>query len=142
MNRLKDLFDLGLWIIKIFRTPHSVYIVISKNFIKVVNIENGQNASSNAETEFSNSRLLIADSIIAEKMASDLLSRVFSTKQLKTRSLIVVCHPLDSEIGNLSPVEKMILNDFAFQIGGSQIQIITDNKELTWQELKTKLNII
>ena len=136
MNRLEDLYDLGRWIIKVFRPHISVYIVVSKNFIKVTNIENGQTASGNAGKEFSTSRLLIADPIIAEKLTLEFLNRVCSAMELKTRSLKVVCHPLDNEIGNLSPAEKMIFQDFAFQIGGRYIRIINGDKELTLKELK------
>ncbi|MBS1979421.1 MAG: hypothetical protein JST46_18770 [Bacteroidetes bacterium] len=138
MNRLNDLYDLGLWIIRNFRTPISVYIIVSKNYIKVVSLENGLAASGDAEREFSTSRLLIADPIIAEKLATELLNRVCSATQLKTRSLNVICHPLDNELSNLSPAEKMIFTDFAFQIGGRHVRLIDDGKELTFEELKIR----
>ncbi len=138
MNRLKDIYNFGLWIVKIFRPPISVYLIVSKNYIKVTNLENKQTASVGSEKEFSTSRLLIAYPIIAEKLATELLSRVCSSTQLKTRNLKIICHPLDNEFSNLSPAENMIFMDFAYQIGGRYIRIINDDKELTLKELKIK----
>jgi hypothetical protein len=135
MSRLNDIYNFGLSAIKIFRPSISVYIIISRNFIKITNLENEKYVSANSIKEFSTSRLLIADTIIAEKLAKDLLSQVCSMTQLKTRTLKVFCQPLDVELGNLSPVETMIFTDFAFQIGGRQIKIIKDNRELTLQEI-------
>lgn len=138
MNLFKDFYDLGLWIIHKLRPPIPVYIIVSRDYIKVINLENGQTASEISERIFSTSRLLIADTIVAEKFAAELLNRVCSAIQLRTRSLKVVCHPLDNELSNLSPVEKMIFTDFVFQIGGRHIRIISNEKELTVSELKSK----
>jgi hypothetical protein len=138
MNLFKDFYDFGIWIIKILRTPIPVYIIVSRDYIKVINLENGQTASEFSERKFSTSRLLIADTIVAENFAMVLLNRVCSATQLRTRSLKVVCHPLDNELSNLSPVEKMIFTDFVVQIGGRHIRIISNEKELTVSELKLK----
>jgi len=138
MNLFKDFYDLVLWIINKLRPPIPVYIIVSRDYIKVINLENGQTASEFSERKFSTSRLLIANTIVSENFAAELLNRVCSAIQLRTRSLKVVCHPLDNELSNLSPVEKMIFTDFVFKIGGRHIRIISNEKELTVSELKSK----
>lgn len=83
MNRLNDLLELVFWLIKKFRRPISIYIVVSKNSMTVNNLDNGKSASENSGIQFSSQRLLIADPLEAEKVASNLLLQVSSFSQFK-----------------------------------------------------------
>ena len=116
MNRLNDIYNLVLSTIKLIRPSISVYIIVSRNFIKITNLENEKSASAISEKEFSTSRLLVADTIIAEKLAKELLNQVCTLTQLKTRSLKVFCQPLDKELGNLSPVEQPVEVQLMFML--------------------------
>jgi hypothetical protein len=136
MSLLNDLRDLALWMIKLIRASLPLYVIVSRNSIKVKNLKNGKTASGVSQDKFSTDRLLIADPIKAEKIAKDLINQVAKANELRTRKLKIICHPIDEVLRDLSPAEKMIFNDFAFQIGGRQIYLVDKKQELTETELK------
>ena len=136
MTILSDLIDLGFWIIKLVRTSVTIYVVVSRNFIKVKNLENGKVALIDSEIEFSSERLLIANPIVAEMVAKKLIEKLFKPTELKTRKLNVICHPIDDILAELTPAEKMIFNDFGYQIGGGLVKLIEGKQEKTPIELK------
>ena len=138
MNRLNDIRDLGLWIIKSIRASITIYVIVSKNSIKVKNLKNGKTASGESQDKFSTDRLLLADPIKAEDFAKELIKEVAESTEIRTRKLKVICQPLDDTLADLSPAEKMIFNDFAYQIGGRHIYLIDDKHELSNIELKEK----
>tara|TARA_B100001109_G_C18863577_1_gene475431 strand:+ start:5957 stop:6445 length:489 start_codon:yes stop_codon:yes gene_type:complete len=143
MNRLNDLRDLGIGIIKSIRASLTIYVIVSKNSIKVKNLENGKTASGESHDEFSTDRLLIADPMNAENFAKELINKVADLSDIRTRKLNVICHPIDQILADLSPVEKMIFNDFAYHIGGRYVYLIDNRQELTdieLNEIKTLLN--
>ena len=142
MNALNDLINFGLWIIKALRTSLPIYVIVYKNSIKVKNIKSGKTASGKSEDKFSTERLLIADPIKAENLTKGLIKKVAQLAELKTRNLKVICHPLDSILADLSPAEKMIFHDFAYQIGGRYVYLIENKQELTDFELKEKTTSI
>ena len=135
MTRLNDIKLLGLWLIKSLRSPLSFYVVLKRDFLKITNLANGKVEESN-NLNFSSRRLLIADPIKAEEAAKTLLERISSKADLGTRTKRILCHPIDNEFSEMSPAERMILNDFAHQIGGSYVKIIDANDELTQNEIK------
>ena len=135
MYRLDDIKDLGLWVIRLFRKPLTIYVIVSKNWIQVKNLSNGKTVSGQCTDKFSTNRLLIADSIKAENFTKNLIKQVVNSTEISTRKLKLICHPIDDQLADLAPVEKMIFNDFAFQLGGSQIKLIEGEKELTDEEL-------
>jgi hypothetical protein len=138
MNRLNDLRNLGLWIIKSMRTSLPIYVLVSKNFIKVKNLKNGKTASGKSQDNFSTDRILLADPITAENFTKELIKQVAQPNEIKTRKLKVICHPLDELIADLSPSEKMTFNDFAYRIGGRYVYLLDGKQELTDSELKEK----
>ena len=138
MNILNDIKNIGLWLIRMFRSRLTLYLVVYKNSMKVKNLENGMVASGNSELAYSSSRLLIADPIVAESFAKVLLKQVYSSIEQSTRTVRIVCHPFDKNLSELSPAEKMIFTDFVNNIGGHEIIIANSDKEMTDEELVIK----
>lgn len=138
MNVFDDIKGVIIGLIKLFRTPLPIYLIVYKNDIKVVNIKNGKIASGKNQVFFSSDRLLIADLMKAEKLALELINQIVDLSDLKTRNLKIVCHPIDNVLAELSPTEKMIFNDFVCNIGGRFVYLIDDKNELSEIELKNK----
>lgn len=138
MNIVNDIKSIGLWIIRMFRRRLTLYLVVYKNSMKVKNLENGMIASGNSELAYSNSRLLIADPFVAESFAKVLLKQVYSSIEQRTRTVRIVCHPIDKDLSELSPAEKMIFTDFVKNIGGHEIIMANSDKEMTDEELAIK----
>ena len=132
----KDLFNLILWSIKFVRPTLSIYLIVSKDSMKFVSLEDDQ--VFHGTSKFSSERLLIADPIEAEKLGFELLGKLFRPVELKTKNLKVFCHPLDSKLGDLSQSELMIFRDFSHRIGGKNVCLMSEEHELSPAELKNK----
>ena len=90
-----------------------------------------------ANQSFSTNRLIIADPIKAESFAKELLREVYSTSEMNTRRLHILCHLIADDTDEFSLAEKMMFNDFILQVGAQSGTIIIAQKDLSAEELKT-----
>jgi hypothetical protein len=104
----------------------------------MINISNGKLISKIAEQQFSSDKLLIADNIIAEKMGKEMIEEITNNKS-KKRLVKIVLQPMENRFEKISPVEKMIYNDFISQIGGNEIYFEESDQRLTKEQIEEKL---
>ena len=136
----KDLLYIGLWILKLFRNPINIYIVVYKDKIKIISLDTDKEIISNKNVTFSSSRMLIATPLTIEKLGNELFKKLYPSIDIKTRKIKILCQPIDEILSELSQSEKMIFEDFLMQIGGNQTRIISDKNELSLTQAKTRIN--
>lgn len=115
---------------------HLIYIRMTPNALEIKHIKSGNTLTRKAETPFSNERLLITDPLIAEPFTKSLIAELLnSKKKLLDRKLTVVLQPMHPAIEVFTPVEQMIFQDFAYQIGGKCYFLVDHSRRLTDEEV-------
>ncbi len=101
-----------------------IYLRIFTNKIEIRNLDKQFTITKNSFENFSNERLLVASFSILEKFIRDTLDEFYENKnRLFKKPLIVLIQAMEKVEGGISEVERMVFNDLAEQIGGSEVYI-------------------
>lgn len=119
-------------------TPtHLLYIRLKKNHLEIKHIKSGKTIKGSSEKPFSNERLLIADYLIAEAYAKELIAELLNSKRkLLDRALTIVFQPADESIPDITPSEKRIYVDFASFIGAKYYYLVEHKRRLLDEEVR------
>lgn len=116
---------------------HVIYVRLMKNRLEIKHLKTGKTLERTAETPFSNERLLITDPSKAESFAKELIAELLElNKKLLDRALTVVLQPVEPAFSEITPVEKMIYQDFAMYIGAKKYYLVEHRRRLTDEEVK------
>ena len=116
------------------RTP--VYVRIYPNEIAITNLQTGETVRRKPAEPFSNSNMVVANYGIAEKLSREIIKEL----GLKGRSLKTMVQQMKVYEDVLSEGEKRILRDLCEQIGSTVVLIITNDQELSNEEVLQVLN--
>ena len=114
-----------------FFRPVPVYVKVYPNAISITNLLTGETVHRTAPEPFSNSHLVLANFGIAEKLGREMIKEL----RLSRRSLKTMVQQMKVYEEVLSEVEKRILRDLCEQIGSRAVFIITNDKELSNEEV-------
>lgn len=119
-------------------TPtHLLYIRLKKNHLEIKHTKSGNFIEGTSEKAFSNDRLLIADYMVAEAYAKELIAELLNSKRkLLDRALTIVLQPADESIADITPSEKRIYNDFAHFIGAKYYYLVEHQRRLSDEEVR------
>lgn len=119
-------------------TPtHLLYIRLKKNHLEIKHIKSGKIIEGTSEKPFSNERLLIADYLIAEEHAKQLIAELLNSKRkLLDRALTILLQPADESIADITPSEKRIYVDFASFIGAKYYYLVEHQRRLLDEEVR------
>lgn len=115
------------------RTP--VYFKVYPNAISLTNLRTGETVRREAPEPFSNSHMVVANYGVAERLSRDIAKELRLGRSLKT---MVQQMKVYEEV--LSEAEKRILRDLCEQIGSTVVFIITNDQELSNEEVRKILN--
>jgi hypothetical protein len=111
--------------LKIFQ-QESIYLKIYPNKIEITNLQTDETISKNSLSNFSSSRMLIADFNIAQDLSRSILTEL----RLHRKSLKVLAQQMKKLEGGLLESEKRLLRDLSEQIGGVLYTIIEHDRIL------------
>ena len=136
-SRLEDIKALFYFMVRLFRSKLFIYVVISRNQLEVHNLKTGQTIKLRSEVPFSSTRLLIANNTIAENLGKQIMNKICG-RDLKLSPVFIIIHPLETGFEEISPVEKMIYNDFGMMLGARAV-IIEESLEKLNKENLTRI---
>ncbi|HEV7332133.1 MAG TPA: hypothetical protein VGN63_13945 [Flavisolibacter sp.] len=116
------------------RTP--VYFKIYPNAVSITNLRTGETVRGEAPEPFSNSYMVVANYGVAERLSRELVKEL----RLSGRSLKTMVQQMKVYEEVLSEAEKRILRDLCEQIGSTVVLIITNDQELSDEEVLKILN--
>lgn len=123
-------------VVSSFLPKSTVYLKLMKNRLELTHIESGKTLSGTAAIPFSNDRLLIADHLSAERFAKELLAELLvHRKKLFQGAVRIVLQPIDAEITEITAVERMIYQDFAFHAGARYIWVCEHQRPMSAEEV-------
>jgi hypothetical protein len=102
--------------------------------LEVYNVKTGQTIKLKSEEPFSTNRLLIANNIIAENLGKQIMNKICG-RDLKFSPVFLIIHPLEVGFDDVSPVEKMIYNDFGVILGAREVAIEESLEKLNKETL-------
>jgi hypothetical protein len=114
---------------KIFKY-HTLYLRVHKTKIEIRNITNGKESIVKPIKTYSNSRLIIADFIVAEEYLRQAIKEVCPNNNIK-----ILFQPIDENIKNYSPVETRSFIDSSEHAGAKSVVIDLTQKKLSDQEI-------
>ena len=109
------------------------YIRLYLNRIEIKDLKTGKTVSENSQTEFNNSRILIAQFNEAEFF----FKSVFRKHDLNTRNSIGIIQQVEMSEGGLSEVEKRILLEIFERVGIKTVYLKKGTTRLSEKQLNT-----
>ena len=109
---------------------HTLYLRVYKTKIEIRNITNGKESIVKPVKTYSNSRLIIADFILAEEYLRQAINEVYPNNNIK-----ILFQPVDENIKNYSPVETRSFIDSSEHAGAKLVAIDLTQKKLSDQEI-------
>jgi len=109
---------------------HTLYLRVYKTKIEIRNITNGKESIVKPVKTYSNSRLIIADFIVAEEYLRQAINEVYPNNNIK-----ILFQPVDENIKNYSPVETRSFIDSSEHAGAKLVAIDLTQKKLSDQEI-------
>ena len=109
---------------------HTLYLRVHKNKIEIRNINNGKESVVTPIKKYSNSRLIIADFLVAEEYLRQAIKEVCPNNNIK-----ILFQPVDENIKNYSPVETRSFKDSSEHAGAKLVAIDLTQKKLSDQEI-------
>lgn len=110
-----------------------VYIRLFENKVELRYLD--QTITRTADKNFSNERLLLAATTIAEAFIKKILAEIQGTRLIPS-TLVVLLQPMEKIEGGIAEVERMILRDLAMQIGGKYCFIHETQELLTDEQVR------
>ncbi|MFD2033599.1 hypothetical protein ACFSKL_02295 [Belliella marina] len=133
-SRLEDIKALFYFMVRLFRSKLIIYVVISRNQLEMHNLKTGQTIKLRSEVPFSTNRLLIANNMVAENLGKQIMNKICG-RDLKLSPVFMIIHPLEVGFDDVSPVEKMIYNDFGTILGAREVIIEESLEKLNKESL-------
>lgn len=109
-----------------------VYLKIFENKMELVNLRSSETFTGVPLQNFSTQRLLLANFNHAEELAR----RLVREARLQNKRIKVLVHPMHIAEEGISEIEKRALRDLAEQMGASSVLIVTEQKQLSLEEVK------
>jgi hypothetical protein len=114
---------------------HTLYIRVHKTKIEIRNINTGKESIIIPVKTYSNSRLIIADFLVAEEYLRQ------ATKEVCTNNFFkILFQPVDENIKDYSPVETRSFLDSSEHAGAKTVAIDLTQKKLSDQEIIQIIN--
>ncbi|MAX82252.1 MAG: hypothetical protein CL843_19000 [Crocinitomicaceae bacterium] len=111
-----------------------VLIQFSTNKIKVTRLDTSMSMEEEAKKPFSNTRIIIMDFMIAEKMLRMMIKALIPPKFIFQTSYEAVIQQLEEKEGGVTEVERRAFRDLAEHSGAIHVCFIDKTKELTLDE--------
>ena len=105
-------------------SPQTVYVRLSRNKIRLRNIESGAEVEVTPSSPFTGERLLIGDFEVAQRTLQDGLRQVAGSRWFRPAPRILM-HQLEMTEGGLAEIEVRILRELAIGAGAMRVQVWT-----------------
>ena len=118
-----------------------LYIVFNENKITVQRLDTGVSISKISKEGFSNSRIVLAEHLIAERLLNEIIIELDFKVKLINPPYKILIQQLDKNEGGLSSTEKRALLDSCAQIEGTfkEIKILEQRSIVS---VETALSIL
>ena len=116
----------------------AIYVRVSRNQLRVRNLQSRTETTIRAQTPFSTDRLLVGQFTVAEGLLKEALREIFHGRMFSPSPQVVI-QPLEMLEGGLSQVEERVLRELAIGAGASKV-VVWVGAELGDEGVKERLN--
>ena len=100
----------------------TLYVCLRRNELMLRHIESGHELAAKSDVEFSNSRLLVANTTLVTSMIKRSMRTILARFGIAPT---IVMHPLEMVEGGLSEVEEKTLTEIGYAVGAVRVVVVT-----------------
>lgn len=124
--------------INLFR-PIPFYIKLYTDKVNIIRLDKETSVTRLASEKYSNPRLVVANFYHAEQLIRSVLKELLVTNSFLQPSLNIVIQQMEKLEGGLSDIERRALLDLGEHVGGRNVKVIEDSRELTTAQALSEL---
>jgi hypothetical protein len=109
-----------------------VYILVSRNKVKAINLKTGEQVIRSADIPFSGERQVVSNFSHADKTIRAALKELSISRNFSRLKILI--QQMEGTEGGLSDIEKRALRDLGEIAGASKVELVEHERELPLNE--------